>query len=326
MTEIRTTLVSCNTCGSTSAREVGRSRDYEFHSCTNEFVFVECRECGVIYLQNRPDLAELRTIYPPAYYDYNEYLGTFVTWLRSLAQRGRITPIARYAAPGAFIVEVGCGNGELLRALKAYGDPSWRLMGIDFSSEACAFVERHGIDARCGRFEALEWHDRPPDVVIMNQVIEHLDDPRRCVRRARELLAPGGVLIVETPSTDAWDADWFRPRWWGGWHCPRHWNLYTPATLAGLFEREGLTVVETTFLLSPFIWCHSLQNLVGERLGWTRLARAFSERVVPTLVLVSALDVVQRWVHGRTSNMRMVGRRPTEGIGTEADIPHVGAP
>ena len=37
---IETTEVACSTCGSRDAEEVGRSRDYEFATCDNEFVFV----------------------------------------------------------------------------------------------------------------------------------------------------------------------------------------------------------------------------------------------------------------------------------------------
>lgn len=307
---MRTVSVACNLCGSREAREVGRSRDYEFHTSDREFVFVECTRCGLVYLQDRPDVSELDTIYPPEYYDYNAFLGPFISGLRRRVQRGRIAPLARYAGDRAFIVEVGCGNGELLRVVRDFGPSSWRLMGIDFSPDACALVERHGVEARCGRFETLDWQDEPPDVIVMNQVIEHLDDPRAVVGKAAELLRPGGVLLVETPSTDSWDARWFSPRYWGGWHCPRHWNLFTPRTLRQLFEREGLIVRETTFILSPYIWSHSVQNYVAEGLGWRRLAPVFSERVLPSLALFSLVDVVQRLVNGRTSNMRMVGGKP----------------
>lgn len=310
MRPIRTVDVACSSCGASEGREVGRTHDYEFRTCSNEFVFVECASCGLVYLRNRPHLDELRTIYPPAYYDYDEFLGSFIGRLRRRVQRGRIGPIARYAGEGALVMEVGCGNGELLAVMKQYGPPSWRLVGVDFSPEACAMVERRGIEARQARFEAMSWEDRAPDVIIMNQVIEHLDDPSASVRKARELLGPGGVLLVETPSTDSWDGRWFRPRYWGGWHCPRHWNLYNPRTLGALFAREGLQVVETSFLLSPYIWCHSLQNLVADRPGWRAVAPLLSERVLPTLVLVSLLDVVQRATAGRTSNMRLVGQKP----------------
>lgn len=309
MTFVRTVDVACNTCGSSDATEVARSRDYEFHTCENEFVFVRCVPCGHVYLRNRPDLSELSTIYPTSYYQFNEFLGPRVTWLRSLSQRTKLAPLRRYCGPGSVIADVGCGNGELLRVAQQYGDPSWRLVGVDFSPDACAHLERMGIDNYCGIFETLTWTGDPPNAIVMNQVIEHLEDPRASVARAHALLAPGGVLILETPSTDAWDARWFFDRYWGGWHCPRHWHLYTPETLAALLSAQGFDVIETTFLLNPYTWLHSLRNVVTERLGYPGVGRLFSERSVIALAAVSALDVVQRAARGRTSNMRLVARK-----------------
>jgi hypothetical protein len=49
-----------------------------------------------------------------------------------------------------------------------------------------------------------------------------------------KLLAPGGILIVETPNTKSWDVKLFRRGYWGGYHIPRHWNLLSAATLKRL--------------------------------------------------------------------------------------------
>ena len=73
--QIETVDVACSTCGSRDADEVGRSRDHEFASCDNEFVFVCCRPCGLTYLRNRPALHTLGIIYPPSYYRYAAFLG-----------------------------------------------------------------------------------------------------------------------------------------------------------------------------------------------------------------------------------------------------------
>jgi SAM-dependent methyltransferase len=306
---IQTREVSCNTCGTDAAVEVARSRDYEFNTCSNEFVFVRCTGCGHVYLRNRPLLSELATIYPPSYYQFAEHLGPRASRLRGLSQRTKLAPLRRHCRAGAVIADVGCGSGDLLQAAKQYGDPGWRLIGVDFSPDACAHLDRMGIENRCAIFETMTWDTDRPDALVMNQVIEHLDDPRASVAKAYDLLAPGGVLILETPSTDAWDARWFFDRYWGGWHCPRHWHLYTPETLGELLRRQGFEVIETAFLLNPYTWLHSLRNVVTERLGYPRVGALFSERSVMALAAVSTLDVLQRAVRGRTSNMRIVGRK-----------------
>lgn len=306
---IDTIDVACSTCGSREADEVGRSRDHEFASCDNEFVFVRCRACGLTYLRNRPAPGTLGIIYPPSYYRYAAFLGPVTTRLRGIVQGSRVRLIRRLASTGATVMEVGCGEGQLLQAIEADGDPSWRVVGVDISPEACDALRAAGIEMHCAQFEELAWPDATVDLVIMNQVIEHLADPRACVAKAVRLLKPGGRLLIETPSVGSWDRDWVPSDRWGGWHCPRHWSLYTKDSLAALLTQQGLTVERTEYLLSPFIWAHTLQNLVRDKPAWRWASGLLSERSVPALMAYGAIDTVQRWVTGRTSNMRVIGQR-----------------
>jgi len=306
---IQTDEVACSTCGSREADEVGRSRDYEFESCDNEFVFVCCRACGLTYLRNRPALDTLGIIYPPSYYRYAAFLGPVTTRLRGIVQGARVRMIRRLLGAGATVMEVGCGEGQLLQAIKGDGDPSWRVVGVDISPEACAALRRTGLEMHCAQFEALEWPEGTVDLVIMNQVIEHLADPRACVAKAASLLRPGGILMIETPSVHSWDRDWVAPDRWGGWHCPRHWSLYTGESLTRLLEQQGLRAEGTEYLLSPFVWAHSMQNVVRDRPAWRWASGLLSERSVPALIVYGLLDTVQRWVAGRTSNMRVIARK-----------------
>ncbi|HTU99818.1 MAG TPA: class I SAM-dependent methyltransferase [Luteitalea sp.] len=306
---VDTIEVACSTCGSREADEVGRSRDYEFATCTNDFRFVQCRDCGLTYLRNRPAPGTLGIIYPPSYYRYAAFLGPVTTRIRGIVQGGRVRMIRRLVPSGATVMEVGCGEGQLLQALKADGDPTWRIVGVDISEEACEALRRTGLEMHCAQFEALDRPAGTVDLVIMNQVIEHLADPRACVQKAASLLRPGGALLIETPSIGSWDRDWVPSDRWGGWHCPRHWSLYTRESLASLLEQQGLSVARTEYLLSPFIWAHTLQNVVRDKPGWQKLGGLLSERSLPALVTYGLLDTVQRWVTGRTSNMRVIATK-----------------
>lgn len=307
---IETTEVACSTCGSRDTDEVGRSRDYEFATCDNEFVFVRCRQCGLTYLRNRPTPQTLGIIYPPSYYRYAAFLGPVTTRLRAIVQGGRVRMVRGLVPAGSTVMEVGCGEGQLLQALAADGDPTWRVVGVDISEEACEALRRTGLEMHCAQFEQLDWPEGTVDLVIMNQVIEHLADPRACVAKATALLRAGGRLLIETPSVGSWDRDWVARDRWGGWHCPRHWSLYTRESLSALLEQQGLRVERTAYLLSPFIWAHTLQNVVRDRPRWQWASGLLSERSVPALIAYGLLDTVQRWVTGRTSNMRVIARKP----------------
>lgn len=314
--DIRTTnIVHCNNCGSTAFSQLASSIDFEYGTCENEFKFIRCSDCCLVYLRTRPDVTELSVIYPKDYipHRFNEHLGPLISRLRNFVQKRKVRSIAPYAHPGAVIVDVGPGSGELLRILRDLGDPTWRLYGIDFADEAIENVNRLGLETVKARFEEVEWSDTPPQAIIMNQVIEHLEDPAFAVAKAYEMLAPGGVLCVETPCVDSWDARLFRERYWGGWHTPRHWVLYEEKTLKALMRSRGFEVVETSYLLSPNFWLQSLHHLILERWRKPRVAAYFDVSFLPLLAIASGLDVIQRLVSGRTSNFRMVGRKPTNG-------------
>jgi 2-polyprenyl-3-methyl-5-hydroxy-6-metoxy-1,4-benzoquinol methylase len=99
------------------------------------------------------------------------------------------------------VVDLGCGNGDLLALLK---QPGWRAHGVDLSASGIA-------EGRC-RHAEIEFHLRGFDdsviaglgagrfdLAISTEVIEHLYAPRELCSVAFELLKPGGLFVVSTP-------------------------------------------------------------------------------------------------------------------------------
>jgi len=111
--------------------------------------------------------------------------------------------IDRHARPGARALDVGCGTGFLLEALAGRG---FSGIGVDLSPESVALarerLERIGaadrLEARVG--SAYEPPEGPFDLIALTDVLEHLEDPRACLRALRERLAPGGLVVVSTPN------------------------------------------------------------------------------------------------------------------------------
>ena len=307
------TVTSCNSCGHGEYEVIGRSPDFEYNTCANEFSFGKCSGCGLVFIVDRPDVTALNTIYPATYipYHFNEHLGPVISALRNFVQKAKIKPIRRFAEAESLIVDVGTGGAEFLRLLRDFGDPSWRLVGVDISDESMEVVKNLGLEAVQGRFESMPWTLPSPDVVVMNQVIEHLDNPKAVIMRSFGLLKPGGILMMETPSVDAWDARLFRRRYWGGWHTPRHWTLYTPGTLRDLIESVGFETVDVEHLLSPNFWLQSLHHKFSEGGKLARSVAPYFDVSNPVLLpAASLIDVLQLMIAGKTSNFRLVARKP----------------
>ena len=65
------------------------------------------------------------------------------------------------------------------------------------------------------------------EFITMFHVIEHVKDPKSIIKTLNKLLVPGGHLVIETPNIDSLDAMIFKETFWGGYHFPRHWHLFT---------------------------------------------------------------------------------------------------
>lgn len=93
------------------------------------------------------------------------------------------------------LLEVGCGKGEVAAGLVERG---FEVTALDSSDEAVAAARARGVAARAGRFPELPGHDGAPfDAVLFARSLHHIPALGPTLDRARELLRPGGVLVVE---------------------------------------------------------------------------------------------------------------------------------
>ena len=127
--------------------------------------------------------------------------------MREATFRGRLrAQVLDGLAPGAAVVDVGCGTGTLAIALAAVGA---EVIGVDGDAEVLALAHaKPGADAvqwRKGLATALPRPGAGADRVVMSLLLHHLDaaGKRTALAEAARILRPGGRLHV---------ADWGRPR------------------------------------------------------------------------------------------------------------------
>jgi ubiquinone/menaquinone biosynthesis C-methylase UbiE len=104
---------------------------------------------------------------------------------------------------GKRVLEVGCGTGELLRAVARAGRPA-RLAGLDpdpkMLAQADAKLRGAGVEADLvrGWAQALPFPDGAFDLVLSSLMLHHLDTPtkRTALGEWRRVLAPGGALVL----------------------------------------------------------------------------------------------------------------------------------
>lgn len=96
------------------------------------------------------------------------------------------------------LFEVGYGSGVFLLGAAGRG---WQVDGIDTSGEnSRKLAEERGMKVRHGSFSEFTPPRGGYQLVALWDVIEHTIDPRQFVRKAFEMLDPGGLLMLATPN------------------------------------------------------------------------------------------------------------------------------
>lgn len=304
----------CVLCGSQSAEPVASGFDFEYATVPDRFTFTRCRDCGHLYLNPRPSAADLSTIYPPDYYTFAGGGSALVAPFRRLWEARKVRLYHGLIGDGQRrVLDVGCADGRFLELLRDHGSPEWELVGIDFDERAVAECRRKGFMTYVSRMEDFEEGHGQFDAVIMLQLIEHVEDPVRICQRVHDLLRPGGFFIVETPNLGGLDYRVFRRTWWGHYHFPRHWNLFSTPALQRMLEEQGLEVIRSEYLISTSSWIISLHNYFLER-GWPGWwVRRFHFQNPLLLGLFVVLDSLRARLGLETSNQRVIARRPSAG-------------
>lgn len=300
----------CPGCGADEGEPVARGLDWEYSSCGNQFTFRRCRRCRTVYLDPCPSPKDFNVIYPESYYTTAEAgPGGAVRLAWDAVERRRAAMFRQLLGSGdREVLDVGCGNGRLLRVLRAVGGGRWRLTGVERGLERAEIegAAARGITLVDGLYEEVAFEPGRFDLIVAQQVIEHLFDPAAMLDKIRRELAPGGRVVIDTPNLEGVDRQMFSRRLWGGYHFPRHLTLFTPETLAALANRVGLEVVEVRPMLSPVFWLMTLHNAATTAGAPRAITGRISYRSPTLLALATALELPLLHLLGRTSNMRMV--------------------
>ena len=179
------------------------------------------------------------------------------------------------------LLDVGCGPGLLLDEARRR---AYDVLGLELSTASV----RHARDELGLPVESQALADYGAnggfDVIVLADVIEHLDDVPAGLDRCRELLAPGGTLCVVTPDPSSRTARLVGGGWWG--YVPAHTFLLPRATLRRLLTDRGLTIVSDVSLVRTFSLGYWVAGL-SERGGPIGAATSGLQRVLPRSASVS---------------------------------------
>lgn len=228
--------VACDLCGSANARRVYRVRDTNYGTA-GEFDIVQCKACQLVYLNPRPDPSHYAEIYPEAVYDPFSEMHRVGEAQPNVMQRERARRLTRIVGTGR-VLDVGCGTGLFLQALRA---ESWTCVGIEPSPRASEFARTHlQLDVRQGTLFDINASESF-ELITFWDVLEHTPSPRAVLARAHTLLAPRGFVAISVPNWDSIERRIFGAEWIA-LDTPRHFYHFAPETLRRLLSSCGFEI------------------------------------------------------------------------------------
>ena len=236
--------MSCNSCASTSAEHLFRAKGYDLVRCTG---------CGLAYIANPPSAAELAVL-DSAGADYHTALCDPASATFRVQDRIAVRHLAEMrrglggAVKSGRLLDVGCSIGQFAARARAAG---FDASGLEMNAASAAFARGHyGLDVAEGTIHEAPQAPGSLDVLTMFDVIEHVPDPLGDLRKAWDLLAPGGRIVLSTPNIDGLFPRASLPLartldYWPHPEPPYHLYQFSARTLGAMLEKAGFAVTAT---------------------------------------------------------------------------------
>jgi 2-polyprenyl-3-methyl-5-hydroxy-6-metoxy-1,4-benzoquinol methylase len=164
------------------------------------------------------------------------------------------------------VLDVGCATGIFLHEMGLAG---WQTAGVELVASAAELArQRFGLEVFQGMLVDAPYASASFDVLTFWDVLEHTFSPQDELKRAAELLKPGGLVVIHVPNWESIDRRLFGP-YWAGLDSPRHLFVFTRPSLNALLENAGFRPLEWACCLpSYFSFVMGVERFLREHVAW----------------------------------------------------------
>ena len=300
----------CCICQSSDSIIISNGIDFEYETVKDNFTFHKCTKCKHLYLNPLPSPCSLKQIYPKNYGNYsNSQKFSLPFAVKSYLEFRFIKGLYKKGNKPTSVLDVGCGDGRLLNIIKSTVTKACNLEGVEISDHASFNARNNGYKVYTGSIESINLEPNTYDYIFMIQVIEHLHSPEKSIIKLREALKEGGILVIETPDIDCLDFKIFHKRYWGGYHYPRHFNLFNKQNLCELLRRNNFIILQSYNKLQPVHWIWSFHHILKEKVGENRFTSSLNIKNSFWIIFFSLIDFTQLFLLRMSSNQRIISQK-----------------
>lgn len=164
------------------------------------------RQCELGFLRN----PNYKPVFYPGEPFVEDVLATWAPesrWLYDLRYEELADTVTSGAAPGARVLDVGCGDGYLL-AKVVRKRPDLRVLGIDHNPYRVELARRRGLEAMLVEAEFMPFDSAEFDIVVNTYTLGQTIRPHMILYEATRLLVPDGKLVLAVPSRHSLSWNW----------------------------------------------------------------------------------------------------------------------
>ena len=202
------------------------------------------------------------------------------------------------------LLDIGCGTGWTTHFWKNSGFATTGLEPSEIRGNVAR--ERYGLKIISDYIENLNL-DETFDVIILRQVIEHLESPGNMLERAKSFLRKGGIVVVVVPNINCIGRYVFGTKW--TWVIPFHCNFFSPDTLRKLACKAGFDVLKTYQTPSPLWYPESFLRLFPDG---NHLTKRIYHRLSSLSLIPFAPLVMLGYLLRLSDNITLIGRAKTD--------------
>jgi len=200
------------------------------------YQIVRCNHDGMVRSDPVPEESFVNELYKQSKFTYEQETDNLAT-----TYMAALEPVLRHLPKEARILEVGCGNGFLLKAL--FGKGYVNVCGVEPSLEAVAKSDRLIRDKITVDVLGPEtFKSSTYDLVCFFQVLEHMRDPNAFLKVCHDLLVPGGFVVAFNHDVESLQAKILREK------SPiidiGHYSLFSKRTMEKIFRRNNFSLVK----------------------------------------------------------------------------------
>ena len=224
---------ACQVCGGSRLRHLFDKGGYPYQVCD---------DCGLIRIFPQLTDEELAGIYNQGYY---EHWGGNETVFHQMKSRTFSTLLDQFIMPrvapsGARLLDIGAATGILMEKAHERG---FDVYGVEAAQDGAAMIaDKFGRDHIINDYfgEKDLWEPNYFNVICMSDLFEHVRDPNTVLGKVRDLLSPGGYLLMTIPDTGSLSRLILRRQW--SHFIPEHLFSYSRKNIKIILEKNGLAI------------------------------------------------------------------------------------